>query len=42
MQMGLVGLGRMGANMRERVRRAGHEVIGFDFDPSGPGCRVTG
>ena len=34
MQMGLVGLGRMGANMRERVRRAGHEVIGFDFDPS--------
>ncbi|MEU2005105.1 phosphogluconate dehydrogenase (NAD(+)-dependent, decarboxylating) [Rhodococcus sp. NPDC019627] len=34
MQLGLVGLGRMGANMRERVRAAGHEVIGFDADPS--------
>ncbi|MGV1008654.1 MAG: phosphogluconate dehydrogenase (NAD(+)-dependent, decarboxylating) [Dermatophilaceae bacterium] len=33
MQLGLVGLGRMGANMRERVRRAGHEVVGFDFNP---------
>lgn len=33
MQLGLVGLGRMGANMRERVRRAGHEVIGYDFNP---------
>lgn len=30
MQLGLVGLGKMGANMRERVRRAGHEVVGFD------------
>ncbi|WP_064076104.1 phosphogluconate dehydrogenase (NAD(+)-dependent, decarboxylating) [Prescottella equi] len=34
MQLGLVGLGRMGGNMRERVRRAGHEVVGFDFNPS--------
>ncbi|TSD40391.1 decarboxylating 6-phosphogluconate dehydrogenase [Rhodococcus sp. KBS0724] len=34
MQMGLVGLGRMGANMRERIRDSGHEVIGFDSDPS--------
>ncbi|MFF2059896.1 phosphogluconate dehydrogenase (NAD(+)-dependent, decarboxylating) [Rhodococcus qingshengii] len=34
MHMGLVGLGRMGANMRERVRDSGHEVIGFDSDPS--------
>lgn len=33
MQMGLVGLGRMGANMRERIRDSGHEVIGFDSDP---------
>ncbi|WP_337110339.1 phosphogluconate dehydrogenase (NAD(+)-dependent, decarboxylating) [Prescottella equi] len=33
MQVGLVGLGRMGANMRERLRSAGHEVIGFDFAP---------
>nr|GLK40888.1 hypothetical protein GCM10017611_77630 [Rhodococcus wratislaviensis] len=34
MQLGLIGLGRMGGNMRERVRAAGHEVIGFDSDPS--------
>jgi 6-phosphogluconate dehydrogenase len=30
MQLGLVGLGRMGGNMRERLHRAGHEVIGYD------------
>ncbi|HWC80146.1 MAG TPA: decarboxylating 6-phosphogluconate dehydrogenase [Pseudonocardiaceae bacterium] len=30
MQLGLVGLGKMGFNMRERIRRAGHEVIGYD------------
>jgi len=29
MQLGLVGLGRMGGNMRERLRRAGHEVVGY-------------
>src|SRR3954453_22818045 len=29
-QLGLVGLGKMGGNMAERVRRAGHEVVGFD------------
>jgi 6-phosphogluconate dehydrogenase len=29
-QLGLVGLGRMGFNMRERLRAAGHEVVGFD------------
>lgn len=34
MQLGLIGLGRMGGNMRERVRAAGHEVVGFDFDPT--------
>ncbi len=33
MQLGLIGLGKMGGNMRERVRRAGHEVIGFDTNP---------
>ena len=30
MQLGLIGLGKMGGNMRERLRRAGHEVVGFD------------
>ncbi|MGY1601989.1 phosphogluconate dehydrogenase (NAD(+)-dependent, decarboxylating) [Geodermatophilus sp. SYSU D00815] len=29
-QLGLVGLGKMGGNMAERVRRAGHEVVGYD------------
>ena len=33
MQLGLIGLGKMGGNMRERIRRAGHEVVGFDRDP---------
>jgi 6-phosphogluconate dehydrogenase len=28
--IGLVGLGRMGGNMRERIRRAGHTVVGYD------------
>ena len=30
----MVGLGRMGANMAERLRRAGHEAIGFDRNPA--------
>jgi 6-phosphogluconate dehydrogenase len=29
-QLGLIGLGKMGGNMAERIRRAGHEVIGYD------------
>ncbi|MBK1784563.1 phosphogluconate dehydrogenase (NAD(+)-dependent, decarboxylating) [Prauserella cavernicola] len=29
-QLGLVGLGKMGFNMRERLRAAGHEVVGYD------------
>ena len=33
MQMGLVGLGKMGFNMRERLREGGHEVIGYDPRP---------
>ncbi len=32
MQLGMIGLGKMGGNMRERLRRAGHEVVGFDLD----------
>ncbi len=30
--IGIVGLGKMGANMAERLRRAGHDVVGFDRD----------
>ncbi|MEV6591104.1 phosphogluconate dehydrogenase (NAD(+)-dependent, decarboxylating) [Streptomyces acidicola] len=33
MQLGLVGLGKMGGNMRERIRRAGHTVLGYDRNP---------
>ncbi|HEX5535171.1 MAG TPA: decarboxylating 6-phosphogluconate dehydrogenase [Actinomycetales bacterium] len=33
MHIGLVGLGRMGGNMRERLRRAGIEVTGYDRNP---------
>ncbi|GEL96128.1 phosphogluconate dehydrogenase (NAD(+)-dependent, decarboxylating) [Cellulomonas composti] len=33
MHVGLVGLGKMGANMRERIRLAGHEVTGYDRNP---------
>src|ERR1019366_3732027 len=31
MQLGLIGLGKMGGNMAERLRLGGHQVIGFDF-----------
>ncbi|MCK2214237.1 decarboxylating 6-phosphogluconate dehydrogenase [Actinomadura sp. ATCC 31491] len=34
MQIGMVGLGKMGGNMAERLRRGGHEVVGYDRDPS--------
>ncbi|MFD7294230.1 phosphogluconate dehydrogenase (NAD(+)-dependent, decarboxylating) [Streptomyces sp. NPDC059897] len=33
MELGLVGLGKMGGNMRERIRRAGHTVFGYDRNP---------
>src|SRR5262245_49483958 len=32
MELGMIGLGRMGANMAERLARGGHRVIGFDPD----------
>ncbi|MBA2694864.1 MAG: decarboxylating 6-phosphogluconate dehydrogenase [Actinobacteria bacterium] len=32
MQLGMIGLGKMGSNMRERLRRADHEVLGYDLD----------
>ncbi len=32
MRIGMVGLGRMGANMSERLVRAGHAVVGYDRD----------
>jgi 6-phosphogluconate dehydrogenase len=32
MELGIIGLGKMGGNMAERLRLAGHKVIGFDFN----------
>jgi len=33
MELGLVGLGKMGGNMRTRMREAGHTVVGYDRNP---------
>ncbi|HJE50588.1 MAG TPA: decarboxylating 6-phosphogluconate dehydrogenase [Tessaracoccus flavescens] len=33
MRIGLIGLGKMGGNMRERLRRGGLEVVGLDHNP---------
>jgi 6-phosphogluconate dehydrogenase len=33
MELGMVGLGRMGGNMVERLRQAGHTIVGFDRSP---------
>ncbi|KQQ39373.1 phosphogluconate dehydrogenase (NAD(+)-dependent, decarboxylating) [Nocardioides sp. Leaf307] len=33
MDIGLVGLGKMGGNMRSRLREAGHTVVGYDRNP---------
>src|ERR1019366_5933871 len=30
MELAMIGLGRMGANMAQRLLRGGHRVIGFD------------
>lgn len=34
MDLGMVGLGRMGANMVERLRAGGHRVTGYDRNPA--------
>ncbi|MDP9435942.1 MAG: decarboxylating 6-phosphogluconate dehydrogenase [Actinomycetota bacterium] len=34
MQIGMIGLGKMGGNMAERLRRGGHEVVGYDRNSS--------
>ena len=33
MQIGMIGLGKMGGNMTERLRRAGLDVVGYDHHP---------
>ena len=32
MKLGMIGLGKMGANMARRLMDDGHEVVGFDLD----------
>ncbi|HHP7239909.1 phosphogluconate dehydrogenase (NAD(+)-dependent, decarboxylating) [Longibacter sp.] len=32
MQVGMIGLGKMGANMSRRLMRNGHDVVGFDLN----------
>jgi len=36
MEIGLIGLGKMGGNMAQRIRNAGHTVVGFDQSESSP------
>ena len=37
MQLGMVGLGRMGANLTRRLMRAGHEIVAFDVEADAVG-----
>ncbi len=41
MQLGMIGLGRMGASMVRRLMRAGHQCVVFDRDRAGVG-RLAG
>ena len=34
MQLGMIGLGRMGANMVQRLMQGGHECVVFDVNPA--------
>ena len=42
MQLGMVGLGRMGANMTTRLIRGGHEIVVYDRDAKAIGTAATG
>ena len=33
MKIGMIGLGRMGKNMADRLRTGGHQVVGYDIAP---------
>ena len=39
MQIGMMGLGRMGANMVRRLMRAGHQCVVYDINPRVAGSR---
>jgi 6-phosphogluconate dehydrogenase len=40
MQLGMVGLGRMGANIVRRLIRGGHDCVVFDQNPA-PGAQLA-
>ena len=40
MQLGMVGLGRMGGNIVRRLLRAGHHCVAYDRDPA-PGAALA-
>ena len=42
MQLGMVGLGRMGANMVRRLARDGHRCVVFDRSPEAVKAVVDG
>jgi 6-phosphogluconate dehydrogenase len=41
MQLGMIGLGKMGARMAERLLRGGHTVVGLDFNPEAVSALVA-
>jgi 6-phosphogluconate dehydrogenase len=40
MELGMIGLGKMGANMAERLVRGGHPVVGYDPNPEAVGRAI--
>ena len=40
MQLGMIGLGRMGANMARRLLAGGHQCVVFDMSPGISGDAV--
>ena len=42
MQLGMVGLGRMGANIVRRIMRDGHSAVVYDRDPAAVAALVAG
>jgi len=41
MELGMIGLGRMGANMTRRLTKAGHRIVVYDRDPSAVAAMVA-
>ncbi len=42
MELGMIGLGKMGGNMTERLLRGGHRVVAFDRNPETVKAAVAG